>query len=151
MLLHALGIGFCAGLRSMVTPALVAWAAHLDWLPLRGTPLGFMATPLMVGIFSLLAILELIADLRPSTPARTGAVGLIARIITGGLCGACIYEASGSSLAMGAVLGIAGALIGAYGGYYTRRGLVRGLNVKDALIAIPEDMIAIGLAYLIVR
>ena len=47
--------------------------------------------------------------------------------------------------------GIVGALIGSYLGYYARRGLVNALKVKDGFIAIPEDIIAIGLAYLIVR
>jgi uncharacterized membrane protein len=151
MLLQAIGIGFVAGLRSMMAPAIVSWAAHLGWLPLRGTSLGFMASPIAVAIFSLLAILELIADKLPQTPSRTAAVGLIGRIITGGLCGACIYVALGASLGMGAALGIIGALIGAYLGYYVRRGLGSSLKVKDILIAIPEDIIAICLAYFIVR
>ena len=54
-------------------------------------------------------------------------------------------------LAVGTLVGIVGALIGSYLGYYTRRGLVNALKVNDAFIAIPEDIIAIGLAYLIVR
>ena len=51
----------------------------------------------------------------------------------------------------GAVFGIIGALIGTYAGYHIRRALVTRLNVKDILIAIPEDIIAIVLAFVIVR
>jgi uncharacterized membrane protein len=150
-LLLALAIGFVAGLRSLVTPAVVSWAAHLGWLGLGGTPLAFMASPVTVGIFSVLAVLELIADVMPKTPARTGAVGLAARVITGGLCGACLSVANSGSVVIGVILGIVGAIIGAYAGYYTRRELGTRLKVKDILLAIPEDIIAIGLGYLIVR
>jgi uncharacterized membrane protein len=51
---------------------------------------------------------------------------------------------------VGVLFGGVGALIGAFAGYQARRQLVRGLGVKDALIAVPEDLIAIALAYLIV-
>jgi len=150
-LLLAFAIGFVAGLRSLVTPAMVSWAAQLGWLSLGGTPLSFMASPVAVGVFTVLAVLELIADVLPKTPARTAPASLAVRVITGGLAGACLSVANGGALWIGVVLGIAGAMIGAYAGYYTRRGLVSRLRVQDILIAIPEDIIAIGLAYLIVR
>jgi uncharacterized membrane protein len=47
-------------------------------------------------------------------------------------------------LALGAVIGIVGALAGTYGGYYARTGLVRALKVPDLVIAILEDIVAIG-------
>lgn len=147
----ALVIGIVAGLRSLTAPALVSWAAHLGWLHLQDSPLAFMGSPIAVGIFTLLALLELLGDIMPKTPARTAAVPLIARIIMGGLCGACIYIHYGEGLVMGAVVGIIGALIGTYGGYHIRRALVNGLKVKDIMIAIPEDIVAIALAYFVVR
>ena len=75
-------------------------------------------------------------------------VALIARIISGGLCGACLYVSAGQSWIPGACLGGIGAVIGAFAGYHTRKKLVETLKVKDAMIAIPEDLVAIGLAYL---
>lgn len=151
LFLLAIGIGIVAGLRSMTAPALVSWGAHLGWLNLHGSPLSFMASPIAVGVFTLGAIGELIADKLPNTPARTAPVGLIARIITGGLCGACLYAAGAATPITGAILGIIGALIGTFAGYHIRRSLVNGLKVKDILIAIPEDIIAIVLAFVIVR
>jgi uncharacterized membrane protein len=150
-LLLAFAIGFVAGLRSLVTPAVVSWAAYLGWLFLDPTPVSFMASPIAVGIFSVLGVAELIADVLPKTPARTAPASLAVRVITGGLCGATVSAANGGAASIGVVLGIAGAMIGAYAGYYTRRGLVSRLNVRDIFIAIPEDVVAIGLAYLIVR
>jgi uncharacterized membrane protein len=151
VLLLALVIGIVAGLRSLTAPALVSWAAHLGWLNLQGTPLAFMGTTAAVGIFTFLAILELIGDVLPKTPARTTPVPLIARIVMGGLSGASIYSAGAATPLVGAIIGIIGAVIGTYAGYHIRRSLVNGLKVKDIMIAIPEDIIAIALAYFVVR
>jgi len=46
--------------------------------------------------------------------------------------------------------GAIGAIAGAFGGYQARVGLVRALQVPDIAIAIPEDLIAIGLGLLLV-
>jgi uncharacterized membrane protein len=142
----ALGVGVAAGLRSLSPPAVVAWAAHLDWLNLSDSPLRFMASTIALVIFSLLAVFELFLDLQPSTPKRTAPVPLVARILTGGLCGACLYAASNQPLVIGAILGAVGGVIGAFAGYEIRRRLVAALHVKDIFVALLEDLVAIGLA-----
>ncbi len=142
----ALGIGFTAGLRSLTPPAVVAWAAHLGWLNLNNSPLAFMGSIIAVVIFSLLAVFELIGDLRPSTPKRTAPVPLVVRILMGALCGACLCAATNQSLIIGAILGGAGGIIGAFAGYQIRRNLVAALKVKDSVIALLEDGVTIGLA-----
>ena len=142
----ALGIGFAAGLRSLIPPAVVAWAAHLGWLNLNNSPLAFMGSTIAVIIFSLLAVFELVGDLRPSTPKRTAPLPLVARILMGGLCGACLLAASNQPLLIGAILGAVGGVIGAFAGYEIRRRLVTALNIKDHFIALPEDLLTIGLA-----
>jgi len=142
----ALGIGIVAGLRALTPPAVVAWAAHLGWLNLNDTPLAFMGSIITVVIFSLLAVFELISDLRPQTPRRTASVPLVARILTGALCGACVCAASNQSLTIGAILGAIGGVIGAFAVYEIRRKLVAALNIKDIFIALLEDLVTIGLA-----
>ena len=87
-LLLSFGIGFVAGLRSLTAPAAVAWAAHLGWIHLDGTPLAFMGSKWTAIVFTILALVELVADQLPQTPARTAAVGLSARVVTGALTGA---------------------------------------------------------------
>jgi len=149
ILLLAAGIGFVAGLRSLTAPAAVAGAAHLGWINLHNSPLAFMGSKWTVVIFTVLAVLELVADQLPSTPARTGAMGLSARIVTGALTGACLALAGHAGLWLGAVAGIVGAIAGAFGGYHARVGLVRWLRVPDFVIAIPEDAVAIGLGLLL--
>jgi uncharacterized membrane protein len=146
----AAGIGFVAGLRSMTAPAAVSWAACFGWLNLHGSPLAFMGSTAAVAIFSVFALLEYVADKLPRTPNRTRAGPLIGRILMGGLAGACIGVSAGQSLLGGAVLGGVGAVIGAYAGYEARRRLVSALKAKDVVVAVAEDLVAIGLAYLIV-
>src|SRR5688572_27760629 len=88
-LLFAFLIGFFAGLRSLTAPAAAAWAAYLGWLKL-GRPLSLIGSILSVAIFTVLAVVELVADKLPKTLNRTSPAPLIARIVTGGLTGACI-------------------------------------------------------------
>jgi uncharacterized membrane protein len=144
----AVGIGMVAGLRSMTAPAAVSWAAYLGWLSLQGSPLAFMGSIVAVALFSLLASGELIADLLPRIPRRTAPAPLVARILMGGLCGACLCESrlNQPPVLTGAALGAIGAVIGAFAGYEIRRRLVSSLRIKDVFIAVPEDLIAIGLA-----
>jgi len=143
----ALGLGFAAGLRSLTPPAVVAWAGYLGWLNLNNSPLAFMGSIITVVIFSLLALVELFLDLQPSTPKRTAAFPLVARIFTGALCGACLYwVGSNQGLIVGAILGAVGGVIGAFAGYEIRRRLVAALNIKDIFVALLEDLVTIGLA-----
>ena len=92
------------------------------------------------------AIGEFIADKLPRTGKRTAAGPLVARMISGALCGAGLCVASDQSWSFGAALGVVGAIIGSFAGYTARTGLVRKLAVADMSIAIPEDLLAIGLA-----
>jgi uncharacterized membrane protein len=144
----ALGIGIVAGLRSLTAPAVVAWGAHLGWLNLHGSPLAFIESTIAVAILSVLAIGELIADKLPMTPKRTAPAPLMARIITGGLCGACLCAATGQSLIAGGLLGGIGGIVGAFLGYGIRRRL--DLHFKDLGVALCEDVVAVGLALFLV-
>jgi uncharacterized membrane protein len=141
-------IGIIAGLRSMTAPAVVTWAAGLGWLHLENTSLAFVGSALSRSIFTALAILELIADKLPQTPSRKSPLGFIGRLITSALCGVAI-GAAGHALIGGIVAALCGAIIGTLGGYEFRTRLVRGTGGKDLPIAILEDAIAVGGAFLI--
>ena len=146
----AVGIGIVAGLRSMMAPATTAWAAHLGWLHLQGTSLGFMQSKTAVIILSLFAIGELIGDKLPKVPKRTALLPLLARMITGGLSGACLCLSAKQSLGLGAALGAVGAVIGAFAGYHIRKQLVTRLRAPDFFVAVIEDLIAISSALFLV-
>jgi uncharacterized membrane protein len=149
-LLLAFGIGVVAGLRSITAPAIVALAADLGWINPSGSCLAFMGSAWAVAIFTFGALFEFVADQIPTTPARTTAVPLTARIVMGLLTGACLGTAGGTSLWLGALIGAIGAIAGAFGGYRARVGLVRALHAPDIAIAIPEDLIAMGLGLFLV-
>ena len=53
-------------------------------------------------------------------------------------------------LAVLVLAGVLGGVAGAFGGYQARVGLVRTLHVPDFAIAIPEDLVAIGLGLFLV-
>ncbi|MFZ0317979.1 MAG: DUF4126 family protein [Candidatus Sulfotelmatobacter sp.] len=146
-LIAALGIGFAGGLRSMTAPAVVAWAAAMGWMRLGDSPLAFMGS--RWAIFTVAALGEFIADLLPIAPARTDAFPLTVRIVVGLFTGASVAFAGGFALWFGMLWGTIGAIAGAFGGYRARVGLVRKLHVPDAVIAIPEDLAAVGLGLLV--
>jgi len=143
-------IGAVAGSRSLMAPAVVAWAAHRNWIDLHSSPLSFMGSTVAVVVFGLGAVGELIADKLPSTPSRLKPPGFIARIVLGGLSGAAVAASTSQSMAWGAVLGAAGGIAGAFVGYEVRTRLVRALGVPDVFIAGLEDAVAIGGGLLIV-
>jgi uncharacterized membrane protein len=136
-------IGFFAGLRSLTAPATTAWAVYLGWLMLEG-PLSLIGSLPSVTIFTLLAIVELVADKLPKTPNRTSPPGLIARIVMGGLTGACVASGGGQGIFLGALLGAIGGIAGCFLGYRARTGIVQALGTRDIYVALVEDLVAIA-------
>jgi uncharacterized membrane protein len=104
-----------------------------------------MGSTAAVVSFTLLAVVELVADQLPSTPSRTRPPGLIARIVLGGLSGAAVAASGIQSIALGAGFGVAGG-IGAFAGYEVRTRLVKALEVPPVF----EDGVAIAGAVLVV-
>jgi len=144
VLLFAFLIGVFGGLRSLTAPAATAWAGHLGWLKLR-SPLVWLGTLPSAILLALLAAAELVSDKLPKTPSRTAPLGLIARIVMGALCGAAICLAgSQQGWVAGAIAGAIGALVGCFGGYQVRTRLVKALGTPDFVIAVLEDLVAIG-------
>ena len=143
-------LGCVAGLRSLTAPAVVCWAAHLGWLHFAGTKLAFIVHPATLSVFTLLALVELMTDKLPKTPARTAPPGLIARIVFGGLCGVALATSAGGSPIASAVVGVIGALVGTFAGYNIRHTLVTRGHLPDFAVALAEDFIAIAGGLLIV-
>jgi uncharacterized membrane protein len=126
-------LGIVAGLRTLTAPAVLLLVRHRS----------AAAYVLAVG-----ALLEYAGDLYPKTPSRTGAAGLIARLASGGFCGWVITVPTGGSIALGVVLGLAGALVGAYGGLAVR---VRAIDLIGRVpAALLEDAVAIAGAAVVV-
>jgi uncharacterized membrane protein len=146
----AFAIGVIAGLRAFTAPAVVCWAAHLGWINLHGSHLAFLGSIITVVIVTLLAIFELVNDKLPKTPNRTTPGPAGARIVLGALSGAALAIAGGQDALLGAILAVVGAVVGAFGGYQVRHQIVTQLKAKDVVVALTEDLIAIGGGLLIV-
>jgi uncharacterized membrane protein len=142
LLLAAL-IGILAGLRSLTAPAVTAWVVWLGWLQLDPL-LAFVGSPITVMVFTILAVAELVVDKLPRTPSRTAPLGLVARICTGALTGACVASGAGHGVIPGAALGAVGGVLGAFGGYWVRTRLVKALGTRDLVVAVMEDLLAVA-------
>ncbi|QTK82946.1 DUF4126 family protein [Agrobacterium tumefaciens] len=95
LILLAMLIGLVAGLRTMTAPAAVSWAAYLGWFDISASLLSFMDSLWAVAIFTVFAIVELIADQLPGTPSRKVPVQFGARVVMGALSGATIGATTG--------------------------------------------------------
>lgn len=131
-LISAFFLGLVAGLRTFTAPA----ALFL----VRGGIIGI--------VLAVLAVAELIGDMLPQIPSRTSPPALIARILSGGIVGWLIAGANSSFAIVGAILGIVGALVGAYGGRLVRIAAIARIGAVAA--ALAEDLVAIALAAFIV-
>ena len=137
-------IGLFGGLRALTPPAVTAWAARLGWLKLS-SPLTWLGSLPAVILFTLLALAELVSDKLPKTPRRTAPPGLIARVVLGGLCGGAVYLAAAhQGLLIGVLVGAVGGIVGCFGGYQIRIRLVKALGSPDYVVAVVEDLVAIG-------
>jgi uncharacterized membrane protein len=150
MLLWCFLLGCVTGLRSMTGAAVIAWGAHLGWLHFAGTPLAFLDSRAALIVFALMAVGELVVDKLPMAPPRTAPLGLTARILFGAACGFALATTVRGSVALASIAGIAGALVGTYGGYNLRHALVTRAHLPDFLVAVAEDVVAVGGAFLIV-
>jgi uncharacterized membrane protein len=126
-------LGVVAGLRTFTAPAVL-------WLVRHRSPVAYL--------LGVLALMELALDLNPKTPARTGLLGLSARVISGAFCGGAIAGPAGHSLFLGALCGAIGAVVGAYGGLAARSRAIALIGRIPA--ALLEDFVAIAGAVAIV-
>lgn len=95
-----------------------------------------------VAVLTILAVVELVADLRPGAPSRTASVSFGARIVLGAFAGAVIGTAWGYTWsALGA--GIIGAVLGTLGGYEARKRLAAANDDHDLPVALLEDAVAL--------
>jgi uncharacterized membrane protein len=144
LLICAFVLGFVAGLRTMMAPAVVSWCARTGILAVAATPLAFMGYKYTPLIFTLLAVAELITDTLPVTPSRKTPPQFIARVVSGSLVGATI-GAAGNSLVTGLLLGALGAVAGTLGGAAARGKLAAAFG-RDLPAALIEDLAAIAIA-----
>src|SRR4029453_17766364 len=110
--------------------------------------LAFFGSAAAPWIFTAFALAELVVDLLPTTPSRKAVAPFIARVVSGGLCGAALGLSVGSS-GVGLLLGVLGAVLGPLGGCEWRAGR-GGEFQKAAPAALLEDTVTIaGLLFVV--
>jgi uncharacterized membrane protein len=143
VLLLALLIGVVAGLRAFTAPAVLAWAAMLEWIDLAGTWASWMGHWVTVTVLTVLALVELVSDQMPRMPSRKTAAQFLTRIATGAFSGAVLGTAWGYRWgSLGA--GMIGAVLGTLGGYAARTRLVTANGGRDRPVALGEDVFAVA-------
>jgi uncharacterized membrane protein len=143
-------LGFANGLRTLTPVAVLCWGAHLHWFSLAHTPFSFLAHPISLIVFTVLAVGELIGDKLPKTPARIAAFPLLGRLVFGAGSGAALAAIGGAALVLGGVMGAVGAVVGAYTGYFVRRALTTRAGLPDLPVALLEDVVAVGASLFVV-
>jgi uncharacterized membrane protein len=132
LLVLAFGLGVVAGLRTFTAPAAVLLA--------RGSVAGYFVAAA--------ALAEYVGDALPKAPSRTMALAVAGRAVSGAFSGYTFAAMHGGPTTLAAVAGIAGSLVGTYGGHALRIAAIPRIGALPA--ALAEDVVAIGLAVLFV-
>ncbi|MGI4853781.1 MAG: DUF4126 family protein [Janthinobacterium lividum] len=143
-------LGACTGLRTMTPIAVLCWFAYRNALHLVGWR-SFTANIVAVIIFTLMALGEYIGDKLPSTPSRTSPIGLIGRSMFGAFVALLLAQPLLLNPVTAILVGILGALIGTYGGWFVRVRSVAALKVPDWPIAVLEDCLTITFSILLLN
>jgi uncharacterized membrane protein len=140
---RAATLGFVAGLRAAMPLAVLAVQGAR-----RGseTPRWLRSGKGRFG-FVLGAVGELVGDKLPFTPSRLNVGGLAGRVVNGAAAGTIVARDARGVAWQGALLGAACAVVGAYAGNKLRAAAVEASGAPDPLVAIVEDVLAIGLAF----
>lgn len=139
-------LGMMTGLRTMTPMAVLCWFAYRGDLPVDGTWAFWTAKLVTAIVFTVLALGEYVGDKLPQTPNRTAPGPLMARVAFAGLVGAICATGVDGPVVEGVLLGVAGALAGAFLGYQIRKHLVEWSGRADWNVAIVEDGLAILLS-----
>jgi len=141
-------LGGANGLRTMTPIAVLCWFAYTGHLRVENTWADWTGMLVTAIVFTAFAVGEYIGDKLPTTPPRTAPFPLAARMAFGGLVGAVVATTVYQQIVAGIFFGAIPAAIGAFLGFYLRRFLTTTCKLPDFPIALAEDAVTIGLAFL---
>ncbi|HEX8087988.1 MAG TPA: DUF4126 family protein [Blastocatellia bacterium] len=140
----AIAMGMIAGMRSMAAPALVSnHFSHHQSKNIAGTPFRILGAPKTATALKALALGEMVADKLPIVPDRIAPASLVARTVSGALCGASVCAAERERMSLGGLAGGLAAIGSAYAFYYLRRRAGEESGLPDALLGLTEDAIVV--------
>jgi len=149
--ISALVLGFVAGMRSMMAPAVLALilSRRPEYVPASAPAHWFALLPVAV-ILGILALGELVGDKLPMTPNRTALGPFVGRLVTGSITGAALVQIGGINPWAGAACGAVGAIAGTFGMFHARRWAGRVTGIRDPYIGAIEDVVSIAIAATVV-
>jgi len=145
-MIRSILIGFVAGARSMTPLAAVSEAARRGDLPAGNGAASWLAHPLVATGAKLLAAGELWGDKLRGAPDRIVPVGILARVLSGGLAGAAL--APRRQALLGAGLGAAAAVGAAYLTFDLRMRALRRFGQTPT--GLVEDALTVGATQMLV-
>lgn len=141
----AVCLGIIAGMRSMSAPALVSNKMAREQSPLIvNSPFKLLAAPKAANALKMLAAGEMIADKTSVIPNRISPFPLVARALSGAVCGASLCASEGTRADLGGVVGGLTAIASTYGFYHLRRRLGEDAGLPDTLLGLAEDAIVVA-------
>ena len=141
-------MGFITGMRTMTPMAVLCWFAWLKLLPVDGSWAWWFGVLWVAVLFTVLALVECVADKMGKSPRPTRPTVLVVRFFFGGLVGAILASGLDASGVEGVILGVLGALVGAFAAYQLRHQLTRRIGCKMWQVTLTEDVFAIAAAIL---
>ena len=141
-------LGFITGMRTMTPMAVLCWFAWLGHLPVQDSWASWCAKLPIVIAFTVLAVLEYAADKLSLSPRPTRPSVLTIRFFMAALVGAILASGLNASGIEAVILGVLGALVGAFCAYQLRHQLTHRLGCKMWHVTVSEDIFAIACAIL---
>ena len=141
---RAAALGAVGGMRSMMPFALLSLAARRGEGDSASLP-QVLASPGVSALLLTLAATELVLDKMPFVGSRLEPQPLFIRACVGAASGALLARAVAAPPVQGAVVGTAGAMMGAFAGYHIRAGLDHWTGLPDPIFGALEDATAISL------
>jgi uncharacterized membrane protein len=142
-------LGAVSGMRSMAAPAIVSKLAHSGLLPLEESQIRFLQHKNSARTMAVMALTEMVADKLPFIPNRTKVFPLVTRAVSGAVSGMAFASAKKRPAALGALFGVLAAVGATYGAFKIRQMTTERLHVPDTLVAVAEDALVAGSAYLV--
>lgn len=149
-LLLLLLLGMCTGLRTLTPIAVLCWFAYRNALHLVGWR-SFTANIIAAIVFTLMALGEYVGDKLPTAPSRTSPIGLLGRSAFGAFVGLLLAQPLLLNPVTAILVGILGALIGTYAGWFGRTRCVVAFGCPDWPVAVAEDCLTILFSILLLN
>jgi uncharacterized membrane protein len=111
----AFWLGVAGGARTMLPAAAVSRAVRAGTLCMEDTPVAFLEGMNLNRLLVGLALAEIVADKLPMTTSRKATAAFTARVLIGALAGTAVGVVARRTT-LGALLGVAGAVVGTEGG-----------------------------------